>query len=177
MPQLPITLYDDAVLRQTAQPIAEITARHAELARDMAETMYGSRGIGLAANQVGVLERIIVVDTEWPCDDDETPRYNPIAMLNPEVLEESTEDEAGEEGCLSLPEIRADVYRPLWIRYRYQDLKGRWQERRAEDLQARCILHELDHLNGVLFIDRVAEPERRKLAGKLRRIRDRAAAR
>ncbi len=173
MPTLPIRFYDDPVLRQTARPIASVEPRHRELAANMAETMYEASGIGLAANQVGVLERIIIVDTGWPrrADDDEQPLRRPRAMINPEVLQESDQDDAYEEGCLSLPGINGDVWRSIRIRYRYTDLDGQTHEAEAQDLEARCILHEIDHLNGVLFIDRMTTQARRALAGKLQRLR------
>lgn len=172
MPLLPIRIYDDPVLRATAQPIAQVEERHRLLARDMAETMYEARGIGLAANQVGVLERVIIVDVDWSEKRGKAAGRNPIAMFNPEILEESVEDDTYEEGCLSLPEILGDVWRPIKIRYRYLDQAGRVVEAEAEDLQARCIQHEIDHLNGVLFIDHMEPVARQKLAGKLAKLRE-----
>jgi peptide deformylase len=170
MALLPITLYGETPLRETARPIEAITERHQALARDMAETMYQARGIGLAANQVGLLERIIIVDVNWN-EDERKPNLRPVAMINPEVLEESVEDEESSEGCLSLPGINGDVWRPLRIRYRYLTIHGKRVETEAEGLEARCILHEIDHLNGVLFIDRMSAAERAKLAGKLAQLR------
>ena len=92
-------------------------------------------------------------------------------MLNPEILEEGAADDVLNEGCLSLPEIEGDVWRPTHIRFRYQDLAGVAIEREADGLLARCVLHEVDHLNGILFIDRLAAPERERLAGKLAKLR------
>ena len=171
MAMLDIYIYDDPILRQTARPVEKITERHRQLAHDMAETMYATNGIGLAANQVGLLERLIVVDVEWSERRGNKNPRNPIAMLNPEILEESDNDDMVSEGCLSLPEIEGNVWRPVHIRYRYMDLNGQTVEAEAEDMKARCIQHELDHLNGILFIDRMAAEERQKLAGKLARLR------
>ena len=172
MAKLEIKIYDDPVLREKAKPIERIEERHRQLARDMAETMYDSRGIGLAANQVGVTERMIVVDVTWSeRDGKKAQAFNPTAMINPEVIEEGTRDEVSSEGCLSLPELEGDVWRPTRIRYRYQDLEGNVVEREATDLLARCIMHEIDHLDGILFIDRMSPEKRQKLAGKLTKLR------
>ncbi len=173
MPKLPIRIYDDPVLREKARPIAAVENRHRELARDMIDTMYAARGIGLAANQVGSLERIIIVDVDWADREEDgiSPVRQPEVLINPEVLEESADDDESSEGCLSLPGIDGDVWRSLHIRYRYTDLEGRVHEAEAEDLKARCILHEVDHLDGILFIDRMIEENRRKLAGRLALLR------
>jgi peptide deformylase len=171
MPPLSIRLYGDPMLRQQARPIQQVTDRHRQLARDMAETMYEAKGVGLAANQVGHLERLIVADTEWADDKSEPQVRKPIVMINPEILDESVEDDAVSEGCLSLPEIEGDVWRPVRIRYRYLDAQGNAVEAEATGLKARCILHEIDHLNGVLFIDHLAPDAREKLAGKLTALR------
>lgn len=172
MALMEIKLYDDPVLREKARLIAAVEERHRQLGADMAETMYAAHGIGLAANQVGLTERIIVVDVDWPeVDSDDWRDYQPTVMINPEVLEESADDDVYEEGCLSLPEINGEVWRPVSIRYRYTDLDGVTHECEASDLQARCIMHEIDHLDGILFIDRMATEPRRGLAGKLAKLR------
>jgi peptide deformylase len=172
MGRLEVRLYGDPVLHETARPITQITDEHKKLAADMAETMYESRGIGLAANQVGITERIIVVDVFWSEKRNKQPQgRNPIAMINPEILEEGIEDDVLAEGCLSLPEIEGDVWRPTEIKVRYQTLDGKIVERTATELEARCIQHEIDHVNGILFIDRMAADAREKLAGKLAKLR------
>lgn len=172
MAKLEVRIYGDPVLHQKARPIETITAEHQKLAREMIETMYEYRGIGLAANQVGVTERLIIVDVTWSDRDGKKGQgRNPIAMVNPEVLEEGVQDDVLSEGCLSLPEIDGDVWRPTRIKFRYQTLEGKVIEREATDLEARCIMHEVDHLNGILFIDRMAPDEREKLAGKLSKLR------
>ena len=166
-----ILIYDDPALRQVAKHVKEITAEHRELASDMAETMYDASGIGLAAVQVGVLQRLIVVDAEWARgEEDDRPPKEPLTMINPEIVEESDEDEDYKEGCLSLPEIEGDVWRSTKIKVKYQDLDGQEVVQDAEDLLARCIQHEIDHLNGVLFIDRMSETKRKKLNNALRRL-------
>lgn len=166
-----IYIYDDPVLRKKAKAIKTITDRHHTLAKEMAETMYTASGIGLAGPQVGVLERIIVVDVEWSRADEENPTpKRPIPMINPEILEESIEDDVYTEGCLSIPGLEGDVWRPVAIRVRYTTLEGKTVEREAEGLFARCIQHEIDHLDGVLFIDRMPRAERRKLNVPLKEL-------
>ena len=173
MTALPIILFDDQVLREKAKPIKKIGPQHRELAENMAATLQGAGGIGLAANQVGVTERLIVVDFDSEENRSKNGKEHRLqALINPEVLDESPTDDVLEEGCLSLPNISGDIWRPTWIRYRYQDVQGHVREEEASGLLARCILHEIDHLDGVLIIDRMAPDIRRKLAGKLRKLRE-----
>lgn len=168
-----ILIYDDPGLRRKAEPIEKIEPRHEKLAADMTETMYDALGIGLAAVQVGVLERMIVVDVEWArAEEGEEPPKDPTVMINPQVLDESAEDESYKEGCLSLPNIEGDVWRPKVVRFRYETLEGEIVERSADELLARCIQHEIDHLDGVLFIDRMSETNRKKLRIALQRLNE-----
>ena len=169
-----IRIYDDPLLRQVSKEVKEITAEHRKLATDMTETMYDASGIGLAAVQVGVPQRLIVVDAEWARgEEDDRPPKRPLTMINPEIVEESDEDEAYKEGCLSLPEIEGEVWRSIKIKVKYRGLDGREAIQDCEDLFARCILHEIDHLDGILFIDRMSEENRKKLNGPLRRLASR----
>ncbi len=124
---------------------------------DMAETMYAAPGIGLAANQVNMLNRIFVMDTKFR--ENETSRAY-LAMINPEIIWRSDEPSAMEEGCLSIPGQFAEVQRPLAVRVKYQDVNGAWQEDLFEGLASHCVQHELDHLNGVLFIDHLSSLRR-----------------
>ena len=150
MALLPIIHVPDDVLRQTAQPVQEVTAATRKLLDDMAETMYDAPGIGLAANQVGSLERVIVMD----CGPDDSPEL--WRMINPEIIWESDGTSTLEEGCLSIPGHNAEVVRPASVRARYIDIDGKPQEMEADGLLAACIQHEIDHLNGVLFIDHLS---------------------
>lgn len=150
MALLPIIHVPDDVLRKTAQPVQEVTAATRQLLDDMAETMYDAPGIGLAANQIGSLERLIVMD----CGSDEAPEL--WQMINPEIIWESEETTKLEEGCLSIPGHNAEVVRPSIVRARYIDIDGKTQEMEAEGLLSACIQHEIDHLNGVLFIDHLS---------------------
>lgn len=168
---LPIRFYGDPVLTQKAQPIARVTPELRELARNMAETMYASNGIGIAANQVGSLERIIVVDVNWArAEEDEKPEPNPIVMLNPEIVWESEEDDVLEEGCLSIPKILGEVWRPEAIKVRYQTLEGATIEEERDGLHGRCIQHEIDHLNGILFIERMGTIKRKMISRALNQL-------
>ena len=150
MAVLPIIHVPDDVLRQTAQPVRDITDDTRQLLDDMAETMYDAPGIGLAANQIGSLERLIVMD----CGSDEVPEL--WQMINPQIIWSSDETSKLEEGCLSIPGHNAEVIRPAVVRARYTDIDGKAQEMEADGLLAACIQHEIDHLNGVLFIDHLS---------------------
>lgn len=150
MALLPIIHVPDDVLRKTAQPVQEVTATTRQLLDDMAETMYDAPGIGLAANQIGALERLIVMD----CGSDEAPEL--WQMINPEIIWESEETTKLEEGCLSIPGHNAEVVRPSIVRARYIDIDGKPQEMEDDGLLSACIQHEIDHLNGVLFIDHLS---------------------
>jgi peptide deformylase len=164
---LPVYIYDDPVLRKKAKAIRGADENITTLARDMFETMHKAGGVGLAANQVGSLHRIIVVDISVM---EETKEVAPIALLNPEVVQED-----GlwliEEGCLSIPGIREEVERAEKIRVRYRDLEFKDQLLEADGLMARVILHEIDHLNGVLFIDHIGAVRRKLLRGRLNKLR------
>ncbi len=171
MATLDVLIYGDPVLKQVAEPIKKITSRHHRLAADMVETMYDAQGIGLAANQVGVLERIAVVDVEWAkAKEGEKPEKKPTVLINPEILEESVEDAPYEEGCLSIPNIKGEVWRPVSIKLRYQTLEGQTVVQDCDDLLARCVQHEVDHLNGVLFIDRMGKLKRALLRRSLNQL-------
>lgn len=148
MSKLPIIILPDPQLRQVSKSIEAIDEDLTRLAKDMFETMYAAPGIGLAAVQVGVPRRMLVLDV---ADDDETPR--PMTMINPDIIEASGDPRTHEEGCLSIPDFKLDIDRPDWVRVQYLDLDGRLQELRADGLLATAIQHEMDHLNGKLIID------------------------
>lgn len=173
MAPLDVIVYGHPVLREPARTIERITDHHRQFASELTETMYENQGIGLAANQVGSTQRVVVIDTEWPDREElnEQPVRQPVVMFNPEILEESAEDEDASEGCLSLPGITGTVWRSRRIRFSYTDLEGRRVERDVAGWLARCVQHELDHLNGVLFIDRMPAEERRQIAGQLAVLR------
>jgi peptide deformylase len=162
----PIIIAPDPLLKAKAKPILEVDGRVATLIDDMLETMYRAPGIGLAAPQIGLLERIIVVDV---ADKEEKPQ--PFAMVNPEIVWASDETSVYNEGCLSLPDQYADVTRPRQVRVRYVDRSGAVQEIDADGLLATCVQHEIDHLNGVLFIDHLSLLKRNMILRKLQKIK------
>jgi len=147
MANLKIAKYGSDVLRNVAQPVEEITDEIRQIAEDMLKTMYASDGVGLAAPQVGISKRIIVIDAE-PYD----LSSEPIILINPEIVEREGEADS-EEGCLSVPEIRGEVKRSGKVTVEGLNLDGEKVRLEATDLLARALQHEIDHLNGVLFID------------------------
>jgi len=148
--------FPDPRLKQVSKPIAQVDDEIRELARDMIEVMYDEPGIGLAAPQVGASIRMFVIDTEWSDDDAE---QNPSVMINPEIVEREGSI-SWEEGCLSVPDYTATVERDAKITLRATDLDGHPIEEQAEGLRAVCIQHEIDHLDGILFIDRISRLKR-----------------
>jgi peptide deformylase len=151
-----IVKFPDPRLKEVSKPIVEVDEALRELARDMIEVMYDEPGIGLAAPQVGASVRMFVIDTEW--SDDEVGQ-NPTVVLNPEISDRADKI-TWEEGCLSVPDYVANVDRDAIITLRGHDLDGNPIEERAEGLRAVCIQHEVDHLDGVLFIDRISRLKR-----------------
>jgi len=149
MSLLKIYHYPDSVLTKIAEPVASVDDEIRQLAADMAETMYAAPGVGLAAPQVGILRRLIVLD----CGSEESPEL--IKAANPEILERQG-DSCEEEGCLSVPGYYAAVKRSSWVKVRYQDMDGQVVEREADGLLAICFQHEIDHLDGKLFVDRLS---------------------
>lgn len=157
---LPIYLCNNGVLREKAEPCVKPFSQYRALAENMIQTMYKAPGIGLAAPQIGMPLRMFVYDAG----------KGPITLLNPELTWFSKELSEYEEGCLSVPEITVGVMRPTSIKFRAYDLDGYRIEREAHELEARVIQHEYDHLDGVLFIDRVSEHDRKKVASALRKM-------
>ena len=164
MAKRPILILPDARLRAVADPVAEIDDEIKQLARDMLETMYDAPGIGLAAPQVGELKRMVVMDL---AKEGEEPA--PIVMINPEILKFSEDTVTSEEGCLSIPELFYDVERPAEVTVRYTDLDGKVQEKEAADRFAICVQHELDHLDGVLYIDYLSRLKRDRVLKKFQK--------
>ncbi|MCB9947002.1 MAG: peptide deformylase [Rhodospirillaceae bacterium] len=162
MAKLEIVVAPDPVLKKKARPVDRVDGDTARLMDDMLETMYAAPGIGLAAPQVGVLRRILVVDVA-PKDQP----AEPIRMANPEILWQSDDLQVQEEGCLSLPDQFADVIRPAAVRVRYLDETGTRREIEATGLLATCIQHEIDHLDGVLFTDHISLLKRNIIMRKL----------
>ncbi|SNB64354.1 peptide deformylase [Arboricoccus pini] len=162
MTLLSILEVPDARLKAKASAVAVVDDDLRRFMDDMLETMYAAPGIGLAAPQVGVLRRVIVLDV---ARERETPA--PMRLVNPEILWESEEKTIQEEGCLSLPEQYAEVRRPAAVKVSYLDEQGVAREVEAEGLLARCLQHEIDHLNGILFTDHISALKRNMILRKL----------
>jgi peptide deformylase len=168
MAKLEIIIAPDPRLKRVCKPVARVDARIRKLMDDMLETMHAAPGIGLAAPQVGVAERIIVVELDAADGDGDGPR-RPYFMANPELLWTSEERTTYDEGCLSLPDHYADVVRPASVRVRYLDHDNESREVEADGLLATCIQHEMDHLDGVLFVDHISTLKRGIILRKLRK--------
>lgn len=166
MSVLPIYTYGAPVLRRKAAAVKTVTAETIKFIMDMFQTMHSAQGIGLAATQVGRLDRIIVVDIS---DIDDHQDVLPITLINPEVVQEEG-TWTMEEGCLSLPDVRDDVERSESITVRYKDAGFKDVELRASGILARVLLHEIDHLNGVLFIDRLPDAQKKLHKESLKQI-------
>jgi len=163
---LPIRIFGDVMLRVKALPVKHFDDKLHKFVRDLTHTMYKRDGLGLAANQVGSNQRVFVIDTEWGKDENEP---NPTVMINPVILSSTGEYEM-EEGCISVPDIFAKVKRFNQIRYIYTDIAGNEHEEEAEGFKAVVIQHEYDHLNGVLFIDKLGKLSLLKIKRKLNAI-------
>jgi peptide deformylase len=161
----------DPVLRQISKPVETFDAELKTLVEDMFETMYDAPGIGLAAVQVGVPIRLLVIDLQEPEEEGGEPVRDPKVFINPEVLWHSDSEVPYTEGCLSVPEQYAEVMRPDRIRARWQDVEGKAYEEEIDGLLAVCLQHEMDHLNGVLFIDHLSRLKRDMVLKKLAKWR------
>jgi peptide deformylase len=169
----PLIILPDPVLRQVSRPVERVDEDLRRLAADMLETMYDAPGIGLAAIQIGIPLRLLVIDLAKE-DEPRAPRI----VINPEILSRSGEMSVHEEGCLSIPDYYADVSRPAQVTVRYIDEHGREQTVEADGLLATCLQHEIDHLDGVLFIDRISKLKRDMVVRKFRkRAREQSPAR
>jgi peptide deformylase len=160
MNSLTILRYPDPRLHTVAKPVAAVDARIKELAQQMLETMYEASGIGLAATQIDVHERLIVIDVS-------ENRDQPLVLINPEIVWSSPEKRLGEEGCLSVPGIYDGVERAIGIRMQAMDLEGKLQTHEAEGMLAVCIQHEMDHLMGKVFVEYLSPLKRNRIKTKL----------
>jgi peptide deformylase len=167
MALLPVTVYGDSILRETAKLITSVDDELIRNIQDMFETMRNANGIGLAANQVGLNKKMFIVDLKGV---DEYDDFKPLVVINPEIIAYSDDLITMEEGCLSLPNLRADVERSEFIKLRYLDTDEQVQELEADSWLARVILHEYDHLIGKMIPDRVEARIKQKLKSELIRI-------
>ena len=157
----PLIILPDPLLRQASKPIERIDTETQRLADDMLETMYDAPGIGLAAIQIGVPRRMLVIDVSR-----EGEEKTPLVFINPEIVTSSDDRSVYEEGCLSIPDYYAEVERPARVTVKYLDRDGKEQFTEAEGLLATCVQHEIDHLNGVLFIDYISRLKREMVIKK-----------
>ena len=172
---LSIRLFGDSILRQQTKPVESVDAEVQKLIVDMIETMHNAEGIGLAAPQVGRLERLFVVDVsalkeDMPEDVRDNLPEQPMVFINPEITWESEEDEEFEEGCLSIPDIREPVFRPESVQITYQDKNMQKHSKMVDGILSRVIQHEYDHLEGILFTDHISAFRRTILKRKLMEI-------
>ncbi len=177
-----ITLPDPR-LKAIAAPVAEITDEIRTLVKDMFDTMYDAPGVGLAATQLGIMQRVVVIDAgknqgagqvaNETSENDQT-EPDPIALINPEILWTSEETKLHEEGCLSIPEYYEEVERPDRVRVRYMTVEGETVEREADGLLSVVMQHEIDHLNGTLFIDHLSRLKRDRVIKKFQKAAKRA---
>ena len=179
MALLPIVEVPDPRLRQISTPVDAVDREVQSLVADMFETMYAAPGIGLAAIQVGVPRRILVIDLQEPADPEDPeskPVRDPRVFINPEIVEHSDHDVPYTEGCLSVPDQYAEVDRPDRIRAKWLDLDGQPYDEEITGLLATCLQHEMDHLEGVLFIDHLSRLKREMILKKLAKQRKELAA-
>jgi peptide deformylase len=160
-----ILIVPDPRLKKACAPVGEVNDEIRDLLDDMLETMYAAPGIGLAAPQIGVMKRVVVMDVS---DDKDKPE--PMKLINPEIIWESEDISVYQEGCLSIPEQYADVERPAEVGVRYLDENGKEHEIEAEGLLATCIQHEIDHLDGVLFTDYLSALKRNMILKKVQKL-------
>jgi len=171
MSLLPIVEVPDPRLRQISSPVEKVDDELRKLVADMFETMYAAPGIGLAAIQVGVPKRLLVIDLQEPEQEGGEPVKDPRVFINPEILTHSDQDVPYTEGCLSIPDQYADVDRPDRIRARWLDEHGKQHEKDIDGMLAVCLQHEMDHLEGVLFIDHLSRLKRDMVLKKLAKMR------
>jgi peptide deformylase len=164
MPVVPIRKYGDPVLRAASEPVPDFDSSFRKLLKDMLDTMYAAPGIGLAANQIGVSRRVAVIDLSVGEEPDRV-----IVMVNPEITERRGEI-TEEEGCLSVPDFTEMVSRPSWVRVKFLDQDGKPQQLEADGLLARAVFHEVDHLNGKLYLDYLRGLKKERILKKIRRL-------
>jgi len=173
MDKYKIIIVPDPVLKQVAKEVAKVDDKIRAQMDKMLKTMYEAPGIGLAANQVSLLNRVIVMDI---AQREEPETRKPIVMANPEIIWSSEEPSIWDEGCLSIPGQYGEVERPLQVRVKYLDYDGKQQEQMFEGLGSHCVQHEIDHLNGVLFIDHLSTLKRNMILKRLRKQQKEAEA-
>jgi peptide deformylase len=171
MSLMPIIEVPDALLRTKSAPIEDVTTDLERLIADMFDTMYEAPGIGLAAIQVAVPKRLVIIDLQDPEEEGGEPVKRPYVFINPEIVDRSAERKVYNEGCLSIPDQYAEIERPDVVRARWVDEKGRAQEGEFDGLMSVCLQHEVDHLDGVLFVDHLSRLKRDMIVRKVVKAR------
>jgi peptide deformylase len=180
---LPLIIAPNPLLKQISKPVDKIDDALRQFMNDMVNTMYSEHGVGLAGVQVGVLKRVLVIDTDYEIDDHDHHHHdhhgcggvhvsntNPRFFINPEIIETSKENSSYNEGCLSFPEARSQVIRPQIVKVKYQDESGKEHLEEMDGLLATCIQHEIDHLNGITFVDHISKIKREMILNKMKKL-------
>jgi peptide deformylase len=179
---LPLIISPDPLLKKVSKPIEKIDDALRQLMNDMVSTMYSERGIGLAAVQVGALKRLLVIDVDYETDENEhhhdhgtcggihVKNTNPRFFINPEIINFSKELSHYNEGCLSFPSARSEVVRPKKVKVKYLDYHGEEKTETMDGLLATCIQHEIDHLNGITFVDHISKLKRDVILNKMKKL-------
>jgi len=183
MKVLPLIIAPNPLLKQVSKPVDKIDDALRNFMKDMVSTMYAEEGVGLAAVQVGILKRILVIDVDYKtqehdhhhdhhgCDHLHVTNTNPRYFINPEIVEFSKECSSYNEGCLSFPDARSEVVRSKEVTVKYLDLFGKEKVEKMSGLLATCIQHEVDHLNGITFVDHISKVKREMILNKLKKKR------
>ena len=180
---LPLIIAPDPLLKKISNPVGNVDDALRQFMNDMVSTMYAERGIGLAAVQVGVLKRILVIDVDYEqeehhhhhhdhhgCGGVHVKNTNPRFFVNPEIIEVSKEESSYDEGCLSFPGARSEVVRPEIVKVRYLDENGKEHVEEMDGILATCIQHEIDHLNGITFVDHISKLKRDVILNKMKKL-------
>lgn len=181
---LPLIIAPDDILKQISKPVEKIDEALRQFMKDMVTTMYSEHGVGLASVQVGVLKRILVIDTDYKVEDHHHHNHdhgncggvhvtntNPRYFINPEIVEFSKECSSYDEGCLSFPGARSEVVRPSKVKVKYLDFHGKEQTDEMSGLLATCIQHEIDHLDGITFVDHISKVKREMILKRMKKIK------
>ena len=176
---LPLVISPDPLLKEISKPVEKVDAKLQELMNNMVQTMYHNRGIGLAAVQVGVLKRVLVMDLDYSlddccessgCDVVHPQNSNPKFLVNPEIIQASDKYSSFDEGCLSFPGAISSVDRPKEVVIKYLDFDGNEREEKVTGIQAVCVQHEIDHLNGITFVDHISKLKRDRIITKMKKL-------
>jgi peptide deformylase len=172
MATLPVVIAPDPILKTRSAPVEQVNDEIRQLVSDMFDTMYYEHGIGLAAVQVGILKRVLVADVTWREDGSQQPvPGEQHVLINPELVTDTGDKKTYREGCLSFPDQFSEVVRPSGITVRFLDLQGKQQEQTFDGLLATCIQHEIDHLNGIVFVDHISSLKRDMILRKLNKLK------